>query len=108
MYIKGSYMTLSFHHKKHLKIGKGGAILCDNKKDYEWFKRARFMGRGEISYHDDEIDFCGWNMYMTPQQASTGLALLQNYPKHNKDLEEINGYRDLTEFTVFKNHKSIK
>ena len=41
------------------KIGKGGAILCDNKKDYEWFKRARFMGRGEISYHDDEIDFCG-------------------------------------------------
>ena len=30
MYIKNSYMCLSFHHKKHLKIGKGGMILTDN------------------------------------------------------------------------------
>ena len=37
MYIKGSYMTLSFHIKKHIPISKGGAILCDNKDDYEIF-----------------------------------------------------------------------
>jgi hypothetical protein len=47
-------------------------------------------------------------MYMTPEQASRGLALMQNYPEHNKDLDELNGYRDLTEFTVFKNNKIIE
>ena len=101
MYIKGSYMTLSFHHKKHLKIGKGGAILCDNKKDYEWFKRARFMGRGEMSYHDDEIDFCGWNMYMTPNQAVRGLELLSILPNDNEDHVENPPYRDLTTYKIF-------
>ena len=39
---------------------------------------------------------------MTPQQASHGLSLLQNYPEHVKDMGEENGYRDLTEFSVFK------
>ena len=46
----------------------------------------------------------GWNMYMTPQQASHGLALMQNYPEHMPDLGENGGYRDLTEFTVFKKY----
>jgi dTDP-4-amino-4,6-dideoxygalactose transaminase len=108
MYIKGAYMGLSFHIKKQLPIGKGGMILTDNQEAVEWFKKARYEGRSEKFYKEDDITFCGWNMYMTPQQASVGLALLQNYPQHNKDLEEINGYRDLTEFTVFKNHKIIK
>ena len=44
----------------------------------------------------------GWNMYMTPQQASHGLALMQNYPEHMEDLGENNGYRDLTENDIFK------
>jgi len=107
MYIPKSYMALSFHIKKQLPIGKGGMILTDNKKAYEWFKKARYEGRSEKYYKEDDIDFLGWNMYMTPQQASTGLALMQNYPKHNCDLEEIHGYRDLTEFTVFKNYNKI-
>lgn len=107
MYIESSYMALSFHIKKQLPIGKGGMILTDNEEAVEWFKKARYEGRSEKFYKEDDITFCGWNMYMTPQQASTGLALLQNYPKHNKDLEEVNGYRDLTEFTVFKNNKTL-
>ena len=48
------------------------------------------------------IDMLGWNMYMTPQQAAHGLALMQNYPEHVPDLGENNGYRDLTEFSVFE------
>ena len=47
-------------------------------------------------------------MYMTPQQAAQGLALFQNYPEHKEDTAELNGYRDLTEFTVFKNNKVIE
>lgn len=107
MYIPGSFMTLSFHIKKHLKIGKGGMILTDDKDAVAWFKKARYEGRGEKLYHEDDIDMLGWNMYMTPQQASHGLSLMQNYPLDVQDLDENNGYRDLTEFTIFKNYKKI-
>ncbi len=54
MYMPGQLMCVSFTGPhKHLKIGKGGAILCDSEEDYEWFKRARNSGRGECSYHAD-------------------------------------------------------
>jgi len=108
MYIPNSFMCLSFHIKKHLKMGKGGMILTDNEKAVEWFKKARYEGRSEKLYHEDDIDMLGWNMYMTPQQAAHGLALMQNYPNTMPDLDENNGYRDLTEFSVFKNCKVIK
>ena len=107
MYIAGSFMCLSFHIKKHLKIGKGGMILTDDAEAVDWFKTARYEGRSEKLYHEDDIKTLGWNMYMTPQQASHGLALMQNYPLHSPDLGENNGYRDLSEFTVFKNYKKI-
>ena len=107
MYIPNTYMCLSFHIKKHLKIGKGGMILTDNEEAAIWFRKARYEGRSEKLYHEDDIDMLGWNMYMTPQQASMGLSLLQNYPKHSEDLDENNGYRDLTEFTIFKKNKTI-
>jgi hypothetical protein len=108
MYIIGQYMGLSFHIKKILPIWKGGMILTDDTKAAEWFKRARYEGRSEKYYKDDDIEFLGWNMYMTPQQAAQGLAIMQNLPLHNSDQGELNGYRDLTEFTVFKNNKIIK
>jgi len=107
MYLAGTYMCLSFHIKKQLKIGKGGMILTDDIQAYEWFKRARYEGRSEIGYKEDNIKELGWNMYMTPEEAARGLTLLQNYPDHNQDLDEHNGYRDLTDFDVFKNTKCI-
>lgn len=107
MYIPNSLMCLSFHIKKTLSIGKGGMILTDDAEAVEWFKQARYEGRSEKLYHEDDIKMLGWNMYMTPQEASHGLALMQNYPLNVPDLGENNGYRDLTEFTVFKNYKKI-
>lgn len=99
MYIPGSFMCLSFHIKKHLPIGKGGMILTDDEKAVEWFKRARYEGRSEIPYKEDNINFLGWNMYMTPVEAALGLSLMQSYPKDNKDLLE--DYKDLTENDLF-------
>lgn len=107
MYESESFMCLSFHMKKHLNIGKGGAILTDNKEAYEWFKKARYEGRSEKFYKEDSIEQLGWNMYMTPQQAAQGLCLMQNYPKHKEDQQELGGYRDLTEFPVFSKNKVI-
>ena len=107
MYIPNSFMCLSFHIKKHLKISKGGMILTDNEEAVKWFKKARYEGRSEKLYHEDDIDMLGWNMYMTPQIASQGLSLMQNIPLFNNDLGENDGYRDLTDFTVFKKCKII-
>jgi dTDP-4-amino-4,6-dideoxygalactose transaminase len=108
MYIPGSYMALSFHIKKKLGIGKGGMILTDDADAATWFKKARYEGRSEKYYKEDNITSMGWNMYMTPQEAAQGLCLMQNYPEHNSDLDELNGYRDLTEFEIFKNNEIIK
>jgi|TARA_R110002020_G_scaffold77007_3_gene194727 dTDP-4-amino-4,6-dideoxygalactose transaminase len=105
MYKPGAFMCLSFHIKKTLPMGKGGMILTDDPKAVEWFKKARYEGRSEKLYHEDDIDMLGWNMYMTPQEAAHGLALMQNYPEHVPDLGENNGYRDLTEFTIFKSRE---
>ena len=107
MYIPGTAMCLSFHIKKTLSIGKGGMILTDDPIMVEWLKKARYEGRPEVNYKDDNIQMLGWNMYMTPQQAAHGLALMQNYPEHVEDLGENNGYRDLTDFDVFKDCKVI-
>lgn len=107
MYISNQFMCLSFHIKKPLPIGKGGMILTDNLEAVTWFKKARYEGRSEKFYKLDDIDFCGWNMYMIPSLAARGLELMQNYPANVADQNEINGYRDLTEFTVFKNNKIL-
>ena len=107
MYIKNSFMCLSFHVRKQLPIGKGGMILTSDKDAVDWFKKARYEGRSEKFYKEDNIDSLGWNMYMTPEQAARGLTLLQNYPVHNQDQLEIGGYKDLTEFPVFKDCEII-
>ena len=102
MYIPGSHMCLSFHIKKHLKIGKGGMILTDDPDAAEWYRKGRYEGRGEVMYHQDDIDINGWNAYMTPEQAARGLMLMQNYPEYMPDIPENPPYRDLTEFPLFK------
>lgn len=84
-------------------------ILTDNEEAAKWFRKARYEGRSEgVKYQEDDIEMLGWNMYMTPQQAAHGLALMQNMPDVNPDLPEHPAYRDLTEFTLFKNCEVVK
>jgi dTDP-4-amino-4,6-dideoxygalactose transaminase len=107
MYLPGTHMVLSFTGPyKHLKLGKGGAILTDDYQAYLWFKRARYSGRRECSYHDDNLDMLGWNFYMMPEIAARGLLLMGQFydmdgnPKENKDLELP--YPDLSRFEVYR------
>jgi FkbM family methyltransferase len=106
MYIPNTHMCLSFTGPyKHLKLGKGGAILTDNYEAYKWFKKARYSGRNECSYHEDDFDMLGWNFYMMPEIASRGLLLMNQFykidgtPKHNEDLELP--YPDLSKFKIY-------
>jgi dTDP-4-amino-4,6-dideoxygalactose transaminase len=106
MYIPGTHMCISFTGPhKHFKLSKGGAILTDNKDAYEWFKRARYSGRRECSYHEDIFDMLGWNFYMIPELAARGLLLMNQFynldgsKKHNEDLELP--YPDLSKFKIY-------
>jgi dTDP-4-amino-4,6-dideoxygalactose transaminase len=107
MYVENTHMCLSFTGPyKHLKLGKGGMILTDDEKAYKWFKRARFSGRNECSYHEDQFDMLGWNFYMMPEIAARGLLFMSQFynldgtPKHNEDLELP--YPDLSKYEVYK------
>ena len=106
MYIPGTHMCVSFTGPyKHFKLSKGGAILTDNEEAYFWFKRARYSGRRECSYHDDNLDMLGWNFYMMPELAARGLLLMNQFynidgsKKHNADLELP--YPDLSKFKIY-------
>lgn len=110
MYDVGKLMCLSFTGPyKHLKLGKGGAILTDDENAYKWFKKARFSGRSECSYHEDDFDVnpvIGWNFYMMPEIAARGLLLMNQFynfdgsKKHNEDIALP--YPDLSKFSLWK------
>lgn len=106
MYLPGSLMCISFTGAyKALKLGKGGAILCDRVEDYEWFKRARNSGRGECSYHVDDFRMLGRNVYMMPMVAAQGLLLMNQFytlegekiPMPDKTIP----YPDLSKFPIY-------
>ena len=107
MYIPNSHMCVSFTGPyKHFKLSKGGAILTDDYDAYLWFRRARYSGRREVSYHEDNFDMLGWNFYMMPELAARGLLLMGQFynmdgsKKQNPDLELP--YPDLSKFEIYK------
>lgn len=100
MYIKGALMCLSFTGPfKTLKLGKGGAILTDDENAYKWLKRARFSGRNECSYLEDEFDMLGWNFYMMPEIAARGVLLMDGMKDYNEPIKHR--YPDLSKFPIY-------
>lgn len=96
MYVSKSFMCLSFHHRKHLPIGRGGMILTDNLKAYSWLIKARYDGRNmNKNFTKDIIKNVGWHMYMTPEQATKGLDLLSKISNDNNDLGGSDNYKSL-------------
>jgi hypothetical protein len=106
MYRQGQTQCLSFTGPyKHLKLGKGGAILTNSEEDYNWYKRARFSGRNECSYHEDSLDMLGWNFYLLPEIAARGVRDMNQFynldgsPKDMPDIELP--YPDLSKFPIY-------
>lgn len=102
---QGGLHCLSFHAKKLLPIGRGGMILTDDNRAYEWLKLARFDGRTEgVPLDQDDFKVLGWNMMMTPPIAAYALQLFML----RKDLDlpdmvvESQGYPDLSKFAIFQ------
>jgi hypothetical protein len=107
MYENDRLMCLSFTGPyKHLKLGKGGAILTDNEEAYKWFKKARFSGRNECSYLEDSFDMLGWNFYMMPEIAAKGLQLMEQFfdgdGKPIPQEPKTHRYPDLSKWPIYQ------
>ena len=103
-YIPNKFMCLSFQFKKHLSLGRGGAILLDKKDDYLKLKKMSYDGRlPNIPWMEQDIDTLGYHYYMTPETASIGLnklTVVKNIePKNWSYLD----YPDVSKMIVFKN-----
>ncbi len=109
MYKSNTFHCLSFHIRKHIPIGKGGMILTDDKKAYDWFRTVRYEGRtmsddnvNYVIYKNDKISSMGWNMYMTPEQAARGLELMENIKDDNPDQESSGTCKDLSKLHIYE------
>ena len=101
-YIKHTFMCLSFQFKKHLSLGRGGAILCETHEDYITLKKMSYDGRlPDIPWAEQNISNMGYHYYMTPETAQLGLhrfpAAVNNVPRS----WSYKDYPDLSKMEVF-------
>jgi len=102
-YIQNTMMCLSFQFQKHLSLGRGGAILIDNQKDYIELKKMSYDGRvPNQPWAEQKIASLGYHYYMTPETAEIGLNKLEEAkrtkPRKWSDID----YPDLSEMPIFQ------
>jgi len=102
-YISGTYMCLSFQYQKHLSLGRGGMILCDDEEASRELKKMSYDGRlPNIPWRDQDISSFGYHYYMTPETAKLGLEKLQIASVTEPRKWTINDWPDLTKMKIFK------
>lgn len=101
MYVSGFLYCLSFHHGKHLPIGRGGMILTDDIDACQALKKMRYDGRREgVPPKADEF-IRGYHCYMHPEDAVRGLMLMGYIKDDNPDIP-ADDYPDLSKQEVFR------
>jgi dTDP-4-amino-4,6-dideoxygalactose transaminase len=98
MYIEDSLMCLSFQIKKKIPIGRGGAILTNDKHAYDWLKLVSYDGRDLNTAYTDEKHFKlkdGYHYYMTPEDAARGIILMDAV-KDEGDTGSWENYTDIS------------
>ena len=107
-YIKNTYMCLSFQFKKHLSLGRGGAILLQNKEDYDILKKMSYDGRSPNQpWMEQDIDTIGYHYYMTPETALLGLDKLEKVKNQIPKEWSYSDYPNLSNVKVFLKNAKI-
>lgn len=107
-YIGNSFMCISFQFRKHLSLGRGGAILCTKESDYEILKKMSYDGRSPSApWAEQDIDMLGYHYYMTPETAQLGLDKLPIAKETKSKIWSYSEYPDLTKMKIFKD-KDVK
>lgn len=102
MYEHDTLHCLSFHWGKHLKIGRGGMILTNNKAESDLLRKMRYDGRTPgVSPGDDTLIAPAWHVYMIPEDAARGLMLMAYMGDHNEDIP-WDDYPDCSAIAAFK------
>lgn len=102
-YLPGTFMCISFQYQKHLSLGRGGMILCDNKEAAETLKKMSYDGRlPGIPWREQNIDTWGFHYYMTPETAQLGLDKLDAAIATTPRQWVLTDWPDLTKLTIFK------
>ena len=101
MYREGQMQCLSFGYDKPLHIGRGGAILLDDKKAYESMIRMRYDGRDlDIKPWEQQREFkLGFHYKPTPEEAIQGLALLEGLKEFCPEPKMVS-YPDLRKIKI--------
>ena len=101
MYRPGTLQCLSFGHTKPLHIGRGGAILLDDRKAYEAMIRMRYDGRDlNIKPWEEQKEFrLGFHYKPTPEEAIQGLALLEGLKEFCPEPKMVS-YPDLRKIKI--------
>jgi dTDP-4-amino-4,6-dideoxygalactose transaminase len=101
-YIPNTMMCLSFQHKKHLSLGRGGMILLDNLTQYNELKKMRYDGRlDDIPWKDQDIDSFGYHYYMTPETAEKGIFKFCTAEVTEPKLWSDKDYPNISEMKIF-------
>ena len=101
MYREGQMQCLSFGYDKPLHIGRGGAILLDDKKAYEAMILMRYDGRDlNIKPWEEQKEFkLGFHYKPTPEEAIQGLALLEGLKEFCPEPKMVS-YPDLRQIKI--------
>lgn len=101
-YVPFSYMCLSFQYKKHLSLGRGGAILTDNIESAKTLRKMVYDGRSrDLPWAEQNIDTLGYHYYMTPETAELGLSKLDEAILKMPKIWSWYDYPDLRTMKVF-------
>jgi len=102
-YIPNTFMSISFQYQKHLSLGRGGIILCDNLYDAEDLKKMSYDGRlPNIPWREQNISSIGYHYYMTPETAQLGLDKLPKAIETTPRQWVVSDWPDLTQMNIFK------
>ena len=102
MYREKQYQCLSFGHTKPLDNVRGGAILLDDKAQYEQLKMMSYDGR-DPSYNnwiDQKVYRQGFHYMMRYEECESATVLLDNYISANKFEHTYKPYPDISEVDI--------
>lgn len=100
-FINDTLMCLSFQFQKHLSLGRGGMILC-NDKDYTDLKKLSYDGRmPHIPWREQNIQSMGYHYYMTPETAELGIQKFKIIKDSQPKKWTYKDYPDLSKMRVF-------
>lgn len=110
MYQPGTVQCLSFQQKKRLAIGKGGAILTDDRLLAKRLRRLVHDGRSPWITTKQEMDqslssiIIGFHFNMSPDEAAKGILLL-NQLSPDRIVGSWEDYPDISTLECFKDYQ---